>query len=70
MVRNIVGTLVYVGKGKHSPAWVRDVLASRERARAAPTFGSEGLYLEAVDYPPDWGLPAARRAPTALPLEL
>ena len=70
MVRNIVGTLVYVGMGKHSPAWVRDVLASRERARAAPTFGPEGLYLEAVNYGPQWELPTARRAPAALPVEL
>ena len=70
MVRNIVGTLVYVGMGKHSPAWVHDVLASRERARAAPTFGPEGLYLEAVDYAPRWHLPTGRRAPTALPVEL
>jgi len=70
MVRNIVGTLVYVGKGKHPPAWVREVLASRERARAAPTFGPEGLYLQAVDYPPRWGLPAERRTRSALPLEL
>ncbi|OIP10484.1 MAG: tRNA pseudouridine(38-40) synthase TruA, partial [Betaproteobacteria bacterium CG2_30_59_46] len=26
MVRNLVGSLVYVGKGKHSPAWVRELL--------------------------------------------
>ena len=32
MVRNIVGTLVYVGNGKHPPAWVGEVLASRDRA--------------------------------------
>ncbi|HUJ85504.1 MAG TPA: tRNA pseudouridine(38-40) synthase TruA [Burkholderiales bacterium] len=70
MVRNIVGTLVYVGMGKHPPAWVREVLAARERARAAPTFGPEGLYLEAVNYAPDWGLPSGRRAPSALPVEL
>ncbi|MGA7986615.1 MAG: tRNA pseudouridine(38-40) synthase TruA [Burkholderiales bacterium] len=70
MVRNIVGTLVYVGMGKHPPAWVRDVLASRERARAAPTFGPEGLYLEAVEYAPKWGLPSGRRVPNALPVEI
>ncbi|MGE5639966.1 MAG: tRNA pseudouridine(38-40) synthase TruA, partial [Clostridia bacterium] len=56
MVRNLVGTLVYVGKGKHAPAWAREVLESRERARAAPTFAPEGLYLEAVEYEPHWGL--------------
>lgn len=58
MVRNLVGTLVYVGSGKHPPAWAAEVLRSRERARAAPTFGPEGLYLEKIEYQPKWGLPA------------
>ena len=58
MVRNLVGTLVYVGKGKHPPQWVREVLDSKDRSKAAPTFGPEGLYLEAVEYPPGWSLPA------------
>jgi tRNA pseudouridine38-40 synthase len=58
MVRNIVGTLVYVGKGKHPPRWAAEVLESRDRARAAPTFAPEGLYLEAVDYDACWGLPS------------
>jgi len=58
MVRNIVGTLVYVGKGKHPPQWVHQVLQSRDRAKAAPTFGPEGLYLERIEYQPKWGLPA------------
>lgn len=57
MVRNIVGTLVYVGKGKHPPQWVHQVLKSRNRAKAAPTFGPEGLYLERIEYQPKWGLP-------------
>jgi tRNA pseudouridine38-40 synthase len=59
MVRNLVGTLVYVGKGKHEPAWVGEVLASRDRSRAAPTFDSAGLYLARVDYDRSWGLPLA-----------
>ena len=50
MVRNIVGTLVYVGTGKQPPRWAKAVLESRDRARAAPTFASEGLYLDAVEY--------------------
>jgi tRNA pseudouridine38-40 synthase len=62
MVRNLVGTLVYVGKGKHEPAWVSSVLASRDRARAAPTFDPAGLYLASVEYDPAWGLPAATSA--------
>jgi tRNA pseudouridine38-40 synthase len=57
MVRNIVGTLIYVGKGKHPPSWAREVLLSRDRARAAPTFGAEGLYLEKIQYDARWGLP-------------
>jgi len=57
MVRNLVGTLIYVGKGKHPPQWVAEVLRSRERARAAPTFGPEGLYLETIEYEAGWGLP-------------
>jgi len=57
MVRNLVGTLVYVGKGKHPPAWVEEVLAAKNRSAAAPTFGPEGLYLEKVEYEARWGLP-------------
>ncbi|MGH8689559.1 MAG: tRNA pseudouridine(38-40) synthase TruA [Burkholderiales bacterium] len=57
MVRNIVGALVYVGKGKHPPQWIEEVLGSRDRAQAAPTFGPEGLYLERIEYDPKWQLP-------------
>jgi tRNA pseudouridine38-40 synthase len=57
MVRNLVGTLVYVGKGKRPPEWVREVLLSHDRSRAAPTFGPEGLYLEKIEYEQKWGLP-------------
>jgi tRNA pseudouridine38-40 synthase len=57
MVRNLVGTLVYVGKGKHPPQWARELLDSRDRARAAPTFGPEGLYLERIEYEAKWNLP-------------
>ena len=62
MVRNLVGTLVYVGKEKHPPEWVADVLASGERSRAAPTFDAAGLYLAHVEYGDAWRLPAARAA--------
>jgi tRNA pseudouridine38-40 synthase len=58
MVRNIVGTLVYVGKAKHPPAWMKEVLDSRQRSKAAPTFGPEGLVLEKIEYEMKWGLPA------------
>ena len=66
MVRNIVGTLVYVGAGRQPPGWVAEVLESRQRARAAPTFAAEGLYLARVEYEPHWGLP--RRESTEPPV--
>jgi tRNA pseudouridine38-40 synthase len=68
MVRNLVGTLVYVGKGKHPPQWAGEVLESRDRARAAPTFGAEGLYLEKVEYEPRWNLPAQPARPLEVPV--
>ena len=68
MVRNIVGTLVYVGAGKQPPAWAKALLDSRDRTRAAPTFASEGLYLEAVEYESKWELPAARQEMALLPV--
>lgn len=58
MVRNIVGCLVYVGKGKHPPEWIGLLLESRDRRLAAPTFSPDGLYLAGVGYDPKWGLPA------------
>ncbi|BBP03642.1 tRNA pseudouridine synthase A [Sulfuriferula plumbiphila] len=61
MVRNIVGALVYVGKGQHPPYWVAELLQQRDRKLAAPTFAPDGLYLSAVQYAEEWGLPTAQR---------
>jgi tRNA pseudouridine38-40 synthase len=57
MVRNLVGSLVYVGKGKHPPHWVREVLEGADRKFAAPTFSPDGLYLCHITYDPKWQLP-------------
>lgn len=57
MVRNMVGSLVYVGKGKHPPGWIAALLAAGERRAAAPTFAPDGLYLAGVSYEAHWGLP-------------
>jgi tRNA pseudouridine38-40 synthase len=62
MVRNIVGSLIYVGSGRHDAQWIRDVLAARDRARAAPTSDAAGLYLTRVEYDSAWNLPARGRA--------
>jgi len=58
MIRNLVGSLVYVGKGKHPPAWIAELILARDRQRAAPTFSAEGLYLFKVRYDARWNLPA------------
>ena len=57
MVRNIVGCLVYVGKGKHPPLWMNEVLNSRQRSLTAPTFAPDGLYLRRISYDTRWKLP-------------
>ncbi len=57
MVRNMVGCLVYIGSGKHPPQWMQQVLLSRERSFAAPTFAADGLYLRHITYDKKFGLP-------------
>lgn len=57
MVRNMVGALVYVGKGAHPPEWIAKLIAARDRSQAAPTFSPAGLYLSGVGYEPRWQLP-------------
>jgi tRNA pseudouridine38-40 synthase len=69
MVRNIVGALVYVGKGSHPPEWMAEILSQRDRTRAPPTFSAAGLYLAGVEYEERWRLPDDGRiiAPFHLP---
>lgn len=61
MVRNIVGSLVYVGKGRHDTGWMNELLNTRDRKLAAPTFEAAGLYLTGVDYDAEWNLPQRER---------
>jgi len=69
MVRNIIGTLLQVGKGAQAPQWVREVLAARDRRLAAQTAAPQGLYLESVRYDHRWELPVAPCAPLPLAVE-
>ncbi|MDP3133437.1 MAG: tRNA pseudouridine(38-40) synthase TruA [Burkholderiaceae bacterium] len=59
MIRNIMGCLIAVGQGTRPPGWMREVLAARSRAVAAPTFSADGLYFLGPRYAPQWDLPDA-----------
>ena len=57
MVRNIMGSLIMVGKGERPEAWLREVLQGRDRIIAGPTARPDGLYLHAVEYSAEFQLP-------------
>lgn len=50
MVRNIVGTLVLVGKGKWKVEDVARALAAKDRKASGPTAPAQGLYFVKVQY--------------------
>jgi tRNA pseudouridine38-40 synthase len=57
MVRNIVGSLLVVGRGERPAAWIGEVLAGRDRTVAGPTAPATGLVFLGPLYPPGYGLP-------------
>jgi tRNA pseudouridine38-40 synthase len=50
MVRNIVGTLVEVGRKQRTPASFAELLRVRDRTKAGPTAPAHGLFLVEVKY--------------------
>jgi tRNA pseudouridine38-40 synthase len=56
MVRNIVGTLVQVGRRQIKASHVKFILESKDRQKAGPTAEPQGLCLVHVDYPRDLAL--------------
>jgi tRNA pseudouridine38-40 synthase len=50
MVRNVVGTLLEVGRGKRDPSAIDALFASRERSQAGPTAPAKGLHLVRLTY--------------------
>ena len=52
MIRNIVGSLLRIGRGREPAGWLGTLLAGRDRTRAAATFSASGLYLAEVRYDP------------------
>jgi tRNA pseudouridine38-40 synthase len=62
MVRNIVGSLLMVGRGEQPEPWIAELLAGRDRTKAGPTAPSSGLVFLGPRYPAEtvgrFGLPA------------
>ncbi len=65
MIRNIMGSLVYVGTGRKDVAWFAGLLSARDRRLAAPTLASEGLYLAHIEFPACFGLDALQQSSQA-----
>lgn len=58
MVRNIVGSLLLVGRGEQPETWIAELLAGRDRTVAGPTAPSSGLVFVGPRYPVECQLPA------------
>jgi tRNA pseudouridine38-40 synthase len=50
MVRNIVGTLVEIGRGRFTADRIKEILESHDRRLAGPTAPASGLFLERIVY--------------------
>jgi tRNA pseudouridine38-40 synthase len=57
MVRNIVGSLLPIGRGEQPVEWMADLLAGRNREAAGPTAPSSGLTFIGPRYEKHWNLP-------------
>ena len=57
MIRNLVGSLLLVGRGDQPPEWIAEVLSARNRTLAGPTAPAHGLTFMAARYPAEHGLP-------------
>ena len=57
MVRNIVGSLLPVGRGDRPEEWIAEILEGRDRTRAGPTAPPTGLVFVGPRYPACWNLP-------------
>jgi len=67
MVRNIMGCLLAIGNGSHAVSWMAEVLRSRNRQLAAPTFAADGLYFAGPYYDARHVIPSRTPAHDWLP---
>jgi tRNA pseudouridine38-40 synthase len=51
MVRNLVGTMLDIGRGRIPVDEIPKILAARSRSAAGPTAPAQGLFLHSVEYP-------------------
>jgi tRNA pseudouridine38-40 synthase len=59
-VRNMIGALVYIGKGTYPPDHIKTLLQRKDRTLSPPTFSPNGLYLTGVGYDKKWALPSTQ----------
>jgi tRNA pseudouridine38-40 synthase len=51
MVRNLVGTMLEIGRGQFTAGSMPGILTARSRSAAGPTAPARGLFLHSVEYP-------------------
>ena len=64
MVRNIMGSLMVIGRSEQKKQWMRELLQGRDRKNAGMTASAAGLYLVNVEYPEEFGLPESGWLPS------
>ncbi len=57
MVRNIIGSLLPIGRGESPEHWLRELLEGRDRSVAGPTAPAHGLVFLGPRYPAQFALP-------------
>lgn len=63
MVRNMVGSLLMIGKGERPREWLAELLQQRDRTLAGATAAAAGLYFVHVQYPDEFDLPQKYQLP-------
>ena len=63
MIRNIVGALVWVGRGRRPPEWIIELLAGADRRVSPPTAAAAGLYFCGVRYAVHFNISEQYRVP-------
>jgi tRNA pseudouridine38-40 synthase len=56
MVRNIVGSLLLIGRGEKEVQWIAELLSQQDRTQAGATAPAGGLYFVHVEYPSNFAL--------------